>query len=190
MPAGTEKGSMCLLPSLHVVVKIFWNSWCWWVRSHLLYAFYSVYLLLVWELNLDSRHWNAGQHLVYGDEFPSRLVLGFCPARSTDSVTQARVQLIIWKRERDGNMVDLFLAGWLELQLSVMQPYGVWDEMCLNQWEKSISVIAQGSGETSSTILGVITLVRPYSRCSTWLHGWCRAFCIGRIQKSLAYFPC
>lgn len=100
------------------------------------------------------------------------------------------VQLIIWKRERDGNMVDLFLAGWLELQFSVMQPYGVWDEMCLNQWEKCISVIAQGSGETSSTTLGVITLVRPYSRCSTWLHGWCRAFCIGRIRKSLAYFPC
>lgn len=47
----------------------------------------------MWELNLDWRHRNPVQHLVYLDSFPGHLVFDFCPfARSTDGVAKASVQ--------------------------------------------------------------------------------------------------
>lgn len=96
MASGTEKGSVSSpLPSVHVVWNIFLSSWCWWALSCLLhwYTFWNVYFWLMWELNLDWRHRNPVQHLVYLDSFPGHLVFDFCPfARSTDGVAKASVQ--------------------------------------------------------------------------------------------------
>lgn len=61
----------------------------------------------MWELNLDWRHRNPEQHLVYLDPFPGHLVFDFCPfARSTDGAAEASVQPelncsppVSWRRE-------------------------------------------------------------------------------------------